>query len=59
VSVQISTELINFYDTAYIKAVDPVETTSKQAAAKVLEVFHDTVSFQNQFSHQNSSAFAS
>ncbi|XP_056112025.1 CD81 molecule b [Rhinichthys klamathensis goyatoka] len=39
----ISTELINFYDTAYIKAVDPVETTSKQAAAKVLEVFHDTL----------------
>lgn len=37
----ISTELINFYDAAYIKAVDPVGTPSKQAASKVLEVFHD------------------
>ncbi|TRY58273.1 hypothetical protein DNTS_031044, partial [Danionella cerebrum] len=39
----ISTELINFYDAAYIKAVDPVETPSKLAGAKVLEVFHDTL----------------
>lgn len=52
-SIQISTELINFYDVAYIKAVDPVESPSKQAASKVLEVFHDTVSNQNQSSHQN------
>lgn len=52
-SIQISTELINFYDAAYIKAVDPVGTPSKQAAAKVLEVFHDTVSCLNQFSQQN------
>ncbi|XP_051953321.1 CD81 antigen-like [Xyrauchen texanus] len=39
----ISTELINFYDTAYIKAVDPVGTESKQAATKILEVFHETL----------------
>uniref|UniRef100_A0A3B1JJ55 CD81 molecule b n=1 Tax=Astyanax mexicanus TaxID=7994 RepID=A0A3B1JJ55_ASTMX len=42
----ISTELISFYDAAYMKAVDPVETPSKQAAAKVLGVFHDTVSIK-------------
>uniref|UniRef100_A0A8C1CTU4 Tetraspanin n=1 Tax=Cyprinus carpio carpio TaxID=630221 RepID=A0A8C1CTU4_CYPCA len=42
-SVQISTELINFYDAAYIKALDPVDTPSRQAASKVLEVFHDTL----------------
>lgn len=52
-SVQISTELINFYDAAYIKALDPVDTPSRQAASKVLEVFHDTVSCQNPFFHQN------
>lgn len=39
----ISTELISFYDAAYMKAVDPVETPSKQAAGKVLGVFHDTL----------------
>uniref|UniRef100_A0A8C1UL47 Tetraspanin n=1 Tax=Cyprinus carpio TaxID=7962 RepID=A0A8C1UL47_CYPCA len=39
----ISTELINFYDAAYIKALDPVDTPSRQAASKVLEVFHDTL----------------
>lgn len=36
----ISTELINFYDAAYMRAVDPVDTTSRQAAGQVLEVFH-------------------
>ncbi|XP_051512367.1 CD81 antigen-like [Myxocyprinus asiaticus] len=39
----ISTELINFYDAAYIKAVDPVATPSRPAASKVLEVFHETL----------------
>ncbi|KAI4892801.1 hypothetical protein NFI96_002487 [Prochilodus magdalenae] len=39
----ISTELISFYDAAYIKAVDPVDSATKQAASKVLGVFHDTL----------------
>uniref|UniRef100_A0A8C1N256 CD81 molecule b n=2 Tax=Cyprinus carpio TaxID=7962 RepID=A0A8C1N256_CYPCA len=39
----ISTELINFYDAAYIKAVDPVDTSSRPAASKVLEVFHNSL----------------
>lgn len=41
---QISKELINFYDTAYIKAVDVSGSASKDAAIKVLDVFHKTVS---------------
>lgn len=40
---QISKELINFYDSAYIKAVDVSGSTSKDAAIKVLDVFHTTV----------------
>ncbi|XP_030645907.1 CD81 antigen [Chanos chanos] len=39
----ISTEMINFYDSAYIKAVEPVDSPTRQAAIKVLEVFHDTL----------------
>ncbi|XP_076842131.1 CD81 molecule b [Brachyhypopomus gauderio] len=39
----ISTELINFYDAAYIKAVDPVDTPTRQAASKVMVAFHDTL----------------
>ncbi|KAJ0069206.1 hypothetical protein NL108_003140, partial [Boleophthalmus pectinirostris] len=38
----ISKELINFYDSAYIKAVD-VTSTSKDSAIKVLDVFHTTL----------------
>ncbi|KAK7892119.1 hypothetical protein WMY93_024082 [Mugilogobius chulae] len=38
----ISKELINFYDSAYIKAVD-VSDTSKDSAIKVLQVFHNTL----------------
>uniref|UniRef100_A0A3Q2YF34 Tetraspanin n=1 Tax=Hippocampus comes TaxID=109280 RepID=A0A3Q2YF34_HIPCM len=40
----ISKELINFYDSAYIKAVDVSGSPSKDAAIKVLDVFHTTVS---------------
>lgn len=40
---QISKELINFYDSAYIKAVDVSGSPSKDAAIKVLDVFHNTV----------------
>ncbi|KAM3870650.1 CD81 antigen-like [Diretmus argenteus] len=39
----ISKELINFYDSAYIKAVDVSGSPSKDAAIKVLEVFHSTL----------------
>lgn len=39
----ISKELINFYDSAYIKAVDVTGSTSKEAAIKVLDVFHTTL----------------
>ncbi|XP_072291044.1 CD81 antigen-like [Eucyclogobius newberryi] len=39
----ISKELINFYDSAYIKAVDVPGTLSKDSAIKVLEVFHKTL----------------
>ncbi|XP_026166869.1 CD81 antigen-like [Mastacembelus armatus] len=39
----ISKELINFYDSAYIKAVDISPTPSKDAAIKVLDVFHRTL----------------
>ncbi|XP_062860156.1 CD81 molecule b [Trichomycterus rosablanca] len=39
----ISTELINFYDTAYMKAVDPVDSPTKQSASQVLQAFHDTL----------------
>ncbi|CAL8261564.1 unnamed protein product [Merluccius merluccius] len=39
----ISKELINFYDSAYIKAVDVTGSPSKEAAIKVLEVFHNTL----------------
>lgn len=39
----ISTELINFYDSAYIKAVDVSGSPSKDSAIKVLEVFHTTL----------------
>ncbi|XP_038873869.1 CD81 molecule b isoform X1 [Salvelinus namaycush] len=38
----ISKEMINFYDAAYIKSVDIVDSSSKTAAIKVLEVFHET-----------------
>ncbi|KAJ3596912.1 hypothetical protein NHX12_003312, partial [Muraenolepis orangiensis] len=41
--VAISKELINFYDSAYIKAVDVTGSTSKEAAIKVLDVFHTTL----------------
>ncbi|MCJ8733414.1 hypothetical protein PDJAM_G00223150 [Pangasius djambal] len=40
----ISEELINFYDAAYMKSVDPVETPTRQAASKVLLAFHGTFS---------------
>lgn len=40
---QISKELINFYDSAYIKAVDVSGSPSKDTAIKVLDVFHNTV----------------
>lgn len=40
---QISKELINFYDSAYIKALDVSGSPSKDAAIKVLDVFHKTV----------------
>lgn len=40
---QISKELINFYDSAYIKAVDVSGSPSKEAAIKILDVFHNTV----------------
>ncbi|KAG7280976.1 hypothetical protein CRUP_016608 [Coryphaenoides rupestris] len=39
----ISKELINFYDSAYIKAVDVTGSPSKEAAIKVLDVFHTTL----------------
>uniref|UniRef100_A0A673WV85 CD81 molecule b n=1 Tax=Salmo trutta TaxID=8032 RepID=A0A673WV85_SALTR len=39
----ISKEMINFYDAAYIKSVDVIDSSSKTAAIKVLEVFHETV----------------
>ncbi|XP_035381366.1 CD81 molecule b isoform X2 [Electrophorus electricus] len=39
----ISTELINFYDAAYIKAVDPVDTPTRQAASKIMVAFHNTL----------------
>lgn len=39
----ISKELINFYDSAYIKAVDVSSTPNKDSAIKVLEVFHRTL----------------
>ncbi|XP_041852554.1 CD81 antigen-like [Melanotaenia boesemani] len=39
----ISKELINFYDSAYIKAVDVSGSPSKDAAIKVLGVFHSTL----------------
>lgn len=39
----ISKELINFYDSAYIKAVDVSGTPSKEGAIKVLEVYHATL----------------
>ncbi|MCI4379305.1 hypothetical protein PGIGA_G00226480 [Pangasianodon gigas] len=39
----ISDELINFYDAAYMKSVDPVETPTSQAASKVLLAFHGTL----------------
>ncbi|KAM9854789.1 secretion-regulating guanine nucleotide exchange factor [Aulostomus maculatus] len=39
----ISKELINFYDSAYIKAVDVSGSPSKDAAIKVLDVFHTTL----------------
>lgn len=42
---QISKELINFYDSAYIKAVDVSGSPSKDAAIKVLDVFHTTVRY--------------
>ncbi|KAL6479190.1 hypothetical protein MHYP_G00126230 [Metynnis hypsauchen] len=39
----ISTELISFYDAAYMKAVDPVDSVTRQAAVKVVEAFHGTL----------------
>uniref|UniRef100_A0A3Q3ITM1 Tetraspanin n=1 Tax=Monopterus albus TaxID=43700 RepID=A0A3Q3ITM1_MONAL len=39
----ISKELINFYDSVYIKAVDVSGSSNKDAAFKVLEVFHKTM----------------
>ncbi|KAM7396837.1 hypothetical protein PAMP_019846 [Pampus punctatissimus] len=39
----ISKELINFYDSAYIKALDTSPSPSKDSAIKVLEVFHSTL----------------
>lgn len=42
---QISKELINFYDSAYIKAVDVSGSPSKEAAIKILDVFHNTVRY--------------
>uniref|UniRef100_A0A3P8Z0I5 Tetraspanin n=1 Tax=Esox lucius TaxID=8010 RepID=A0A3P8Z0I5_ESOLU len=39
----ISKEMINFYDGAYIKSVDVVDSPTKKAAVKVLEVFHETL----------------
>ncbi|KAK5867266.1 hypothetical protein PBY51_011775 [Eleginops maclovinus] len=39
----ISKELINFYDSAYIKAVDVSGSPSKDSAIKVLEAFHSTL----------------
>ncbi|KAM9352259.1 secretion-regulating guanine nucleotide exchange factor [Symphorus nematophorus] len=39
----ISRELMNFYDSAYIKAVDVSGSPSKDAAIKVLDVFHTTL----------------
>lgn len=40
---QMSKELINFYDAAYIKAVDVTGSPSKDAAIGVLGAFHTTV----------------
>ncbi|KAL4005693.1 hypothetical protein ACER0C_005406 [Sarotherodon galilaeus] len=39
----ISKELINFYDSAYIKAMDVSGSASKDSAIKVLDVFHKTL----------------
>uniref|UniRef100_A0A1A7XLF2 Tetraspanin n=1 Tax=Iconisemion striatum TaxID=60296 RepID=A0A1A7XLF2_9TELE len=39
----ISKELINFYDAAYIKALDVSRSPSKDAAVKVLDAFHTTL----------------
>lgn len=39
----ISKELINFYDSAYIKAVDVSGSPSKDSAMKVLDAFHHTL----------------
>uniref|UniRef100_A0A3B3DP49 CD81 molecule b n=1 Tax=Oryzias melastigma TaxID=30732 RepID=A0A3B3DP49_ORYME len=39
----VSKELINFYDAAYIKAMDVSDTSSKDSASKVLNVFHNAV----------------
>ncbi|XP_031688809.1 CD81 antigen [Oncorhynchus kisutch] len=39
----ISKEMITFYDEAYIKSVEVVDSPSKTAAIKVLEVFHETL----------------
>lgn len=46
VFVQVSTEMINFYDSVYDKGITQSVTTDKgkeQAAATVLKVFHETV----------------
>ncbi|KAF7224264.1 CD81 antigen [Nothobranchius furzeri] len=39
----ISKELINFYDAAYIKALDVSGSPNKDAAVKVLDAFHTTL----------------
>ncbi|XP_034032213.1 CD81 antigen-like [Thalassophryne amazonica] len=39
----ISKELINFYDSAYINALDVSGSSSKDSAIKVLHVFHNTL----------------
>lgn len=54
---QISKELINFYDSAYIKAVDVSGSPSKDAAIKVLDVFHNTVRYDVEPSQQSNHFF--
>lgn len=56
---QISKELINFYDSAYIKAVDVSGSPSKDAAIKVLDVFHTTVRYEVEPSHWSNLLFDS
>ncbi|XP_066540737.1 CD81 molecule b [Hoplias malabaricus] len=39
----ISTELISFYDAAYMKALEPTDSPTRKAASKLLETFHSTL----------------